>query len=69
MPTVKQSVGIAITIAMTLGAATAFGIGAVEQTQVSANRVTPSKADFRLADHQRLRKILLGQEGIELPLR
>jgi hypothetical protein len=67
MPTVKQSVGIAITIAMTLGAATAFGIGAVEHsaTQVSANRVTPSKANFRLADHQRLRKVL----RIEQPLR
>jgi hypothetical protein len=52
---------------MTLGAATAFGIGAVEHsaTQVSANRVTPSKADFRLADHQRLRKVL----RIEQPLR
>jgi hypothetical protein len=31
MPTVKQSVGIAITIAMTFGAATAFGISAVEE--------------------------------------
>jgi hypothetical protein len=52
---------------MTFAAATAFGIGAVEHsaTQVSANRVTPSKADFRLADDQRLRKVL----RIERPLR
>ena len=67
MPTVKQSVGIATAIAMTFAAATAFGIGAVEHsaTQVSANRVTPSKADFRLADDQRLRKVL----RIERPLK
>jgi len=33
---------------MTFAAATAFGIGAVEHnaTQVSANRVTPAKADY-----------------------
>lgn len=67
MPTVKQSVGIATAIAMVFAAATAFGIGAVEHsaTQVSANRVTPAKADLRLTDHQRLRQLL----GIERPLR
>src|SRR5215510_7607098 len=32
-------------------------------------RFTPSKAEFRLNDHQRLRKMLLGQEPIELPPR
>ena len=32
MPTVKQSIGIAIAIAMVFAAATAFGIGAVEHT-------------------------------------
>ena len=31
MPTVKQSIGIAIAIAMAFVAATAFGISAVEQ--------------------------------------
>jgi hypothetical protein len=58
MPTVKQSIGIA---------ATAFGINAVEQStpQVPTNRFTTLKADFRLNDHQRLRKLL----GIERPLR
>ena len=36
------------------------GIGAIEHsaTQVSANRVTPAKADLRLTDHQRLRQLL-----------
>jgi hypothetical protein len=50
MPTFKQSVGIAISIAMAFVAATAFGISAVEQSapQVPTNRFTPSKADFRL---------------------
>jgi hypothetical protein len=62
MPTVKQLVGITIAIAMAFVAATAFGITAVEQ---SAPQITPSKADFRLNDHQRLRKLL----GIERPLR
>jgi hypothetical protein len=59
-----------------VGAGT-VGISAIEHsatqehsvTQVLANRFTPSKADFRLNDPQRLRKILLGQEHIELPLR
>ena len=69
MPTVKQSVGIAIAIAMAIVAASAFGISAVEHsaTQVSANRFTPSKADFRLNDHQRLRKILLGKNTLNCP--
>ena len=73
MPTVKQLVIIAIAIAAAIVGAGTVGIGAIEQvdsaTQVPANRFTPSKADFRLSDHQRLRKILLGQEHIELPLR
>ena len=71
MPTVKQLAGIAIAIAVAIVGAGAFGISAVEHsaTQVSTNRFTPSKADFRLDDHQRLRKMLLAQEGIELPLR
>jgi hypothetical protein len=63
MPTVKQSVEIAIAIAIAFVAATAFGINAVEQTapQVATGRFMPPKADFRLSDHQRLRKLL----GIE----
>ena len=75
MPTVKQLVVIAIAIAAAIVGAGAVGIGAIEHsatkdaTQVRTNRFTPSKADFRLNDHQRLRKILLGQEHIELPLR
>ena len=77
MPTVKQLVVIASAIAAaTVGAGT-VGISAIEHnarpeysvTQVPANRFTPSKAEFRLNDHQRLRKILLGQEHTELPLR
>ena len=71
MPTVKQLVVIAIAIAAAIVGAGTVGISAIEHsaTQVSANRFTPSKADFRLDDHQRLREILLGQEHIELPLR
>ena len=71
MPTVKRLVGVAIAIAIAFVGASAFGISAIEHsaTQVPANRFTPSAADFRLDDHQRLRKMLLGQEGIELPLR
>ena len=71
MPTVKQLVGIAIAIAMAFVSASAFGISAAEHsaTQVPTNHFATSKADFRLADHQRLRRILLGQEGIELPLK
>jgi hypothetical protein len=70
-PIAKQLVGIVLAIAMAFVSASAFGISAVEHStsQVPTNRFTPSKADFRLADHQRLRRILLGQEGIELPLR
>jgi hypothetical protein len=71
MPTAKQLVAIAIAFAVVIGGAGAVGIGSVEPsaTQVPTNRFTPSKADFRLNDHQRLRKMLLGQERIELPLR
>jgi hypothetical protein len=63
MPPVKQTVGIAIAISMAFVAATAFGISAVQQSapQVSTHGFKPSKADFRLSDHQRLRKLL----GIE----
>jgi ATP-dependent Clp protease ATP-binding subunit ClpA len=44
----------------------AVGISAVEHsaTQVLTKRLTPSKAEFRLNDHQRLKKMLLGQEHI-----
>ena len=77
MPTVKQLAVIAIAIAAAIVGAGTVGISAIEHittqehsvTQVLANRFTPSKADFRLNDPQRLRKILLGQEHIELPLR
>jgi hypothetical protein len=71
MATVKHLAVIAIAIAMSIVGASAFGISAVEHsaTQAPAKRFTHSKADFRLNDHQRLRKMLLGQEGTELPLR
>jgi Zn-dependent alcohol dehydrogenase len=71
MPTVKQLVGLAIAITVAIVGAGAVGIAAVEHsaTQGRTNRATPAKADFRLNDHQRLRKMLLGQKGIELPLR
>ena len=67
MPTLKQSIGIAIAIAMAFVAATAFGISAVEQTtaQVTTNRARASKANLGLNDHQRLRTLL----GIERPPR
>jgi hypothetical protein len=68
MPAVNRLVGIAIAIVVAIVGAGAFGIGAIEHsaTQVPTNRFTPSKADFRLDDHQRLRKMLPGQVGIEL---
>jgi hypothetical protein len=71
MPTVKQLVVIAMAIAAAIVGAGAVGIDAIEHsaTQAPTNRFTPSKAEFRLNDHQRLRKMLLGQEGMELPLR
>jgi hypothetical protein len=71
MPTVKQWVGLATAITVAIVGAGAVGIAAVEYsaTQVRTNRVTPAKADFRLNDHQQLRKMLLGQKGIEPPLR
>ena len=61
MPTVKQSIGIAIAIAMAFVAATAFGISVVEQSapQVATNHFTASKADLGLKDHQRLRRLLV----------
>jgi hypothetical protein len=71
MATVKRLIGIAIAIATAIVGASAFGITAVEYsaTQVPATRSTPAKADYRLNEHQRLKKMLLGQEGTELPLR
>ena len=67
MPTVKQSIGISIAIAMAFVAATAIGISAVEQNtaQVTTNRARASKANLGLNDHQRLRTLL----GIERPPR
>jgi len=63
---VRHLVGIAIGTVVAIASASAVGIGVAEHsvTQVSAKRVTPSKAEFRLSDHQRLRKMLLGQEHI-----
>ena len=71
MPTVKQVLGIVTAIALGIIGAGAVGVSASDNsaTQASTNRFTPSKAEFRLNDHQRLRKMLLGQEPIELPLR
>jgi hypothetical protein len=61
---VKHLVGIAIATVVAIASAGAVGISAAEHsaTQVSAKRITPSKAEFRLNDHQQLRKMLLGQE-------
>ena len=67
MPTVKPLVGIAIAVAMAFAGATALGISAVEHSAPRAptnHYVKPSKADFRLENHQRLRHIL----GLERPL-
>jgi len=71
MPTVKQVLGIATAIALGIIGAGAVGISAIDNsaTQAPTNRFTTSKAEFRLTDHQQLRKMLLGQEHIELPLR
>ena len=68
---VRHLVGIAIATAVAIVSAGAVGISAVEHSaaQAPAKRFTPSKAEFRLNDHQRLRKMLLGQEPIQLPLR
>jgi hypothetical protein len=62
MPTVKESIGITIAIAMAFVAATAFGISAVEQSasQAATNRFTAAKADL-----ERLKRLL----GIERPPR
>ena len=71
MPTVKQVLGIVTAIALGIIGAGAVGISAIDNsaTQAPTNRFTPSKAEFRLSDHQQLRKMLLGREPIELPLR
>jgi hypothetical protein len=71
MPTVKQVLGIATAIALGIVGAGAVGIGAIDNsaTQGPTKRLTPSKAEFRLNDHQQLRKMLLGREHIELRLR
>ena len=77
MPTVKQLVVIAGAIARAIVGEGTVAISAIEHsgrqeysvTQVPANRFTPSKAESRLNDYQRLRKILLGQERIEPFLR
>ena len=71
MPTVKQVLGIVTAIALGIVGAGAVGVSAIDNsaTQAPINRFKPSKAEFRLNDHQRLRKMLLGQEPIELPLR
>jgi hypothetical protein len=63
---VRHLVGIAIATAVAIVSAGAVGISAVEHsaTQVLTKRLTPSKAEFRLSDHQQLRKMLLGQEHI-----
>jgi hypothetical protein len=63
---VRHLVGIAIATVVAIVSAGAVGISAVEHsaTQVLTKRLTPSKAEFRLNDHQRLRKMLLGQEHI-----
>jgi hypothetical protein len=70
MLTLKHLVAIAIAVAMAIVGASAFGISAVEYsaTQPPAGRYAPPKSDFQLSDHQRLKKILLGQDG-GLPLR
>jgi hypothetical protein len=71
MPTVKQVLGIATAIALGIMGAGAVGVSAIDNnaTQAPAKRFTPSKAEFQLNDHQQLRKMLLGQEPIQLPLR
>jgi hypothetical protein len=71
MPTVKQVLGIATAIALGIMGAGAVGVSAIDNnaTQAPAKRFTPSKAEFQLNDHQQLRKMMLGQEPIQLPLR
>jgi hypothetical protein len=63
---VRHLVGIAIATAVSIVSAGAVGISAAEHSamQVLTKPLTPSKAEFRLNDHQRLRKMLLGQEHI-----
>jgi hypothetical protein len=71
MPTVKQVLGIATAIGLGIMGAGAVGVSAIDNnaTRAPAKRFTPSKAEFQLNDHQQLRKMLLGQEPIQLPLR
>jgi hypothetical protein len=71
MPTVKQVLGIATAVALGIMGAGAVGVSAIDNsaTQAPAKRFTPSKAEFQLNEHQQLRKMLLGQEPIQLPLR
>jgi hypothetical protein len=63
---VKHLVAIAIVTAVAIVSAGAVGISAAEHsaTQALTKRLTPAIAEFRLSDHQRLRKMLLGQEQI-----
>ncbi|HEY7665705.1 MAG TPA: hypothetical protein VH934_21515, partial [Xanthobacteraceae bacterium] len=69
MVTLKHAVAIAIAVAMAIAGASAFGISAVDYSaRQPPKRYTPPKSEFRLSDHQRLKKILLGQDG-GLPLR
>ena len=75
MPTVKQLAVIAIAIAAAIVDAGTVGISAIEHsatqehsvTQVLANRFTPSKADFRLNDPQRLRKSCWAKNTLSCP--
>ena len=72
MPTVKQQSVVGIAIAIAVAIVVAGAVGSVVEPgarQVSTSRFyTPSKA-FRLSDQQQHSKVLLGQEGVELPLR
>jgi hypothetical protein len=54
MPTVKQVLGIVTAIALGIIGAGAVGVSAIDNsaTQPPSNRFTPSKAEFRLNDHQ-----------------
>ena len=65
MPTVRRLLVIAIAIAAAILGATALGISAVEHSATPAptKRFMPSKAEFRLNDHQRLKEMLLDPIG------
>jgi hypothetical protein len=64
MPTIKQLVvGVTIAVAIAIVGVGAFG-SAVEHktTQAPVNRYeSSSKTDFRLSDHQQLRRMFLGR--------